>query len=33
MNEDKAKEGADKTERLKAMDYDLAKTQQRIEDS
>lgn len=32
MNEVRAKETMDKTERLKALDYDLARTQARIED-
>ena len=33
VNEVRAKETIDKTERLKALDYDLARTQARIEDA
>ena len=33
VNEVRAKETKDKTERLKALDYDMARTQARIEDS
>ncbi len=33
VNEVRAKETMDKTERLKALDYDLARTQARIEDA
>lgn len=32
VSEIRAKETIDKTERLKALDYDLARTQARIED-
>ena len=32
MNEVRAKDTMDKSERLKALDYDLARTQARIED-